>query len=102
MNVKVFRFDPKNDDAPYYKEYQVDINSKDHMTVMTLLEFISNEIDGSLSFYSHSACLHGICGRCAVKVNGKPCLACQKVLDGNDIVIEPLKNEVVKDLVIRN
>ena len=102
MKAKVFRFDPSTDASPYYREYQVEIDPSDHMTVMALLERIADRIDGTLSFFSHSACQHGICGRCIVRVDGKPCLACQTVLNGKDIVIDPIRPDVVKDLVVRN
>jgi len=72
------------------------------MTVMDLLTYIADHLDGSLSFFSHNACLHGIFGRCGVKCNGKAGLACETVLDGSDVTIKPLKKDVAKDLVIRN
>ncbi len=100
MIASIFRFNPNTDTSPYYKDYQLDIDPAEHVTVMALLERIADELDGSLSFYSHSACLHGICGRCTVKVNGTACLACQKILDGNDITIDPIRKNVVKDLVV--
>ena len=36
-----------------------------------------------------------------MKVNGKACLACEKVLTGEDVVIDPLGQPVVRDLVVR-
>lgn len=102
MIVKVFRFDPSLDHEPHYDEYRVDIDPEKKITIMNLLEYISDNLDSSLSFFSHSACRHGICGRCTVRCNGKPCLACTTVLTGEDIVLDPLKADVVKDLVVRN
>ena len=102
MKATVFRYDPSADASPYYVNYQIEIEPSQHITVMALLEMIADRMDGTLSFYSHSACLHGICGRCIVRVDGKPCLACQTVLDGSDIVIDPIRFDVVKDLIVRN
>lgn len=102
MIAKVYRYDPTVDTEPYYKSYEVDVKAEDRMTVMELLLYISENLDGTLSFFSHSACQHGICGRCAVRCSGKPCLACEKVLDGTDVTIEPVRQPVVKDLVVRN
>lgn len=102
MIAKIFRYDPTVDKEPYFKEYEVTIDPEEHMTVMALLEQIAETMDGTLGFFSHSACLHGICGRCAVKCNGKAGLACQMVLTGEDVVIEPARKAVVKDLVIQN
>ena len=103
MTAKVFRFNPLTDKEPYFQEYEIGmkITPEDHVSVMALLEYIADNLDGTLSFFSHSACLHGICGRCGVKLNGKACLACQTVLDGGDVVIEPMKKDIVKDLVTR-
>ena len=101
MIAKIYRYDPSVDAQPYYQSYEVDVTEKDRMTVMDLLVYIADHQDGSLAFFSHSACCHGICGRCGVKCNGKPVLACEKVLTGEDLVLEPLRLPVVKDLLIR-
>lgn len=101
MTVTVFRFNPETDISPHYDTFQVELKSDSRMTVMNLLEHIGNPLDGTLSFYMHSVCGQGICGRCAVKVNGKVRLACNTVLTGEDVVLEPAKDKVVKDLVVQ-
>ncbi|WP_102050545.1 2Fe-2S iron-sulfur cluster-binding protein [Pygmaiobacter massiliensis] len=102
MTAKIYRFDPTIDKQPHYDAFELDIKAEDCMTVMDLLTYIADNLDGSLSFFSHSACQHGICGRCGVKCNGKPGLACETVLTGEDVTIEPIKADVVKDLVVKN
>ena len=102
MIAKIYRYDPTVDAEPYYQSYQVNITAEDRMTVMDLLIEIADHQDGTLSFFSHSACQHGICGRCGVKCNGKVGLACETVLTGEDVTIDPIKLPVVKDLVVRN
>lgn len=102
MNIKVYRFNPETDAEAYYDKFRVEVRPEARMTVMEILEYIGNELDGTLSFYMHSVCGQGICGRCAVKVNGKVCLACNTVLTGEDIVIEPAGAKVVKDLVVQS
>lgn len=102
MIAKIYRFDPTVDSEPYYKSYEVDVKAEDRMTIMDLFLYISENLDGTLSFFSHSACQHGICGRCAVRCNGRAVLACEKVLEGEDVTIDPVKTPVVKDLVVRN
>lgn len=102
MTAKIFRFDPSVDQAPHYDSFQVEVNPEEKITIMGLLTYIADHLDATLSFFSHSACRHGICGRCTVKCNGKPCLACVTVLSGEDVVIEPVRQDVVKDLVVRN
>ena len=101
MIAKIYRFDPGKDSQGHYDSYEVDITAEERMTVMDLLQYIFDNLDGSLGFFAHSACQHGICGRCGVKVNGKACLACEKVLTGEDVVIDPLGQPVVRDLVVR-
>lgn len=99
MKVKIYRFHPETDGEPHYDTYEVGMKEEDRKTVMDLLEYIGDNLDGTLSFYSHSACRQGICGRCAVKVNGRVRLACNEVLTGEDVVLEPAGARVVKDLV---
>ena len=62
MNVRIFRFDPSVDTEPHYDSFSVEVSAEEKMTVMGLLEYISKHFDSSLSFFSHSACRHGICG----------------------------------------
>lgn len=99
MNVKIYRFNPETDQEARYDTFRVDVSREDRMTVMKLLEYIGDELDGTLSFYMHSVCGQGICGRCAVKVNGKVKLACCTVLTGDDVILEPAGKNVVKDLM---
>jgi len=98
INVKVFRFTPSKDKAGRLKTYQVPL--MEQMTVMDALDYIYENLDQTLSYYSHSACNRGLCGRCTMMINGKPKLACRTVVDG-DLTLRPLKNrKVVKDLVV--
>jgi len=83
MLAKIFRYDPSLNQEPYYDTFEVAVNAEDRTTVMDLLTYIADHLDGSLSFFSHNACLHGIFGRCGVKCNGKAGLACETVLDGS-------------------
>jgi fumarate reductase iron-sulfur subunit len=54
--------------------------------------------DSSLTF--RSGCKSGVCGSCAIKVNGVEKLACKTTIQ-NDSLIEPIKNsKVIKDLVV--
>lgn len=100
MKAKIYRFHPETDGEPHYDTFEVEIRPEERKTVMDLLEYIGDHLDGTLSFYSHSACRQGICGRCAVKVNGRVRLACNEVLTGEDVVLEPAGACVIKDLVI--
>jgi len=103
VTLKAFRFNAETDYLPYYKNYEMEV-SKDEL-VLDLLNRIKWEHDGSFSY--RRSCRHGICGACAIKVNGKPVLACKEnameLLDlfDNELVFEPQsKKRAMKDLII--
>jgi len=72
------------------------------MTVMDILDYIYNNLDHSLAYFKHSSCNQAICGRCLVKLDGKPVLACAKIVDSDAEIIKlsPASSNVIKDLVI--
>src|SRR5258706_14704388 len=80
---------------------EFDVALEDRMTVLDALFRIQREQDSSLSF--RCACRVGMCGTCAMEINGIPKLACQtraRVLDSATIHIAPLPNlPVIQDLV---
>ena len=102
VNVKILRFNPENgDNKPHYQDFTVKADSKEK--VLDLLHRIKWEQDGTLSF--RRSCAHGICGSCAMKINGANMLACEANLSGfrnpTKIVVEPVESlPVVKDLIV--
>ncbi len=103
VTLKAFRFNAETDYLPYYKNYTMEVG-KDEL-VLDLLNRIKWEHDGSFSY--RRSCRHGICGACAIKVNGKSVLACKEnameLLDlfNNELVFEPQsKKRAMKDLII--
>ena len=69
-----------------------------NLTLLELLSYIKIEIDSSLAF--SSGCRSGVCGSCAVRVNGKEMLACAYKPNDGDI-IEPLRYApLLRDLVV--
>jgi succinate dehydrogenase / fumarate reductase, iron-sulfur subunit len=102
MKVKVYRFNPNKDQEAYFQKYELPITKEERFTVMDILKYIYEQLDTSLSFYSHSVCNHGICGRCAMKINGKVKLACTCLVEEDEITIEPISHNVIKDLVVNN
>lgn len=75
----------------------------DNQTILDLLTNIQREVDPSLSY--RFACRVGMCGSCAMRVNGKPRWTCRtlvsKVVTNGELRLEPLSNfPVVKDLVV--
>lgn len=78
-----------------------EVPSQDNQTVLDIVSWIQAYADPNLSY--RFACRVGMCGSCAMMVNGVPRWTCrthvQKVLDGNRIEIAPLRNlPVIKDL----
>jgi succinate dehydrogenase/fumarate reductase iron-sulfur protein len=99
VEFKIRRFDPEQKRS-YTSTFEVPIRKG--TTLLDALLYIKDNLDESLTF-RHS-CRMGICGDCAINVNGKPMLACYtQVLDlgENLLTVEPLSNApVIKDLVV--
>ena len=103
VKIKAFRFNAETDYLPYEKTYEMEVG-KDEL-ILDVMNRIKWEHDGSFSY--RRSCRHGICGACAIKVNGKSVLACKEnaieLLDlfNNDITLEPQsKKRAVKDMII--
>jgi len=103
VKFKVFRFNADEDYLPYYEDYDMEVTSEE--VVLDILNRIKWDHDGSFSY--RRSCRHGICGACAIKVNGRSTLACKESMNdmvelfGNELVIEPLsKKRAVKDMII--
>lgn len=90
MNITIQR--SHNDEA---QTYNVELEG---VTLLTLLNHIKTKIDPTLT-YSHG-CRSGVCGSCAVRVNGREQLMCEyKPSDGD--CVEPIRNaRVIRDLVV--
>lgn len=72
-------------------------------TVLDVVTEIQRTQDPTLSY--RFACRVGMCGSCAMVVNGRPRWTCRtrvaEALDGDALVLEPLRNmPVVKDLTV--
>lgn len=103
VTFKVFRFNMETDYLPYYKTYEMDVTSEE--VVLDILNRIKWEFDGSFSY--RRSCRHGICGACAIKVNGKGVLACKErmndliALFGTELRFDPLSEKrAIKDMII--
>lgn len=75
----------------------------DNQTVLDVVSWVQQNADPTLSY--RFACRVGMCGSCAMMVNGVPRWTCRthinKVLDGDAVTIGPLRNlPVIKDLVV--
>jgi len=96
MKVKVFRFDPDEDQSPRYDVY--DVPEKACRSVLDALDYIKDNYDRTLAYYSHQACGKGMCKTCILRIDGKPQVSCQTELH-EGITVEPLTKRVVVDLV---
>jgi succinate dehydrogenase / fumarate reductase iron-sulfur subunit len=97
--VEVYRWNPDSDENPRIDSYEIDLDDCGPMVLDAILK-IKNQIDSSLAF--RRSCREGVCGSCAMNINGKNTLACtQAIADyAGTIKIFPLPHmAVVKDLV---
>ena len=97
--VNVYRWNPSNNQNPRIDTFEVDLNECGPK-VLDILFKIKNEIDPTLTF--RRSCREGICGSCAMNIDGVNTLACTKSIDDvkGDIKISPLPHQpVIKDLV---
>jgi succinate dehydrogenase / fumarate reductase iron-sulfur subunit len=96
---KIYRWDPDTEANPRMDVYEIDLDSCGPMVLDALIK-IKNEIDPSVTF--RRSCREGICGSCAMNIDGTNTLACTKSIDSirGDVNIYPLPHMyVVKDLV---
>lgn len=97
--IRVYRWDPEDEENPRLDTYVIDRDSCGPMVLDALIK-IKNEIDPTLTF--RRSCREGICGSCAMNIDGTNTLACTKGLDEvkGAVAVYPLPHmEVVKDLV---
>jgi succinate dehydrogenase / fumarate reductase iron-sulfur subunit len=97
--VNVYRWSPDDGKNPRIDTFEVDMDNCGPK-VLDILFKIKNEIDSSLTF--RRSCAHGVCGSCAMNVDGVNTLSCIK--SHNDIKgelnIYPLPHlKVIKDLI---
>ena len=95
----VYRWDPDNGENPRIGSYEIDLDDCGPMVLDAVLK-IKNEIDPSLTF--RRSCREGICGSCAMNIDGTNTLACTKPIAEirGDVKVNPLPHlPVVKDIV---
>ncbi len=96
---KIYRYDPDAGANPRLDSYEVDLDTCGPMVLDALLK-IKNEVDSTLTF--RRSCREGICGSCAMNIDGSNTLACLKPIEDiqGEARIYPLPHmPVVKDLV---
>ncbi len=96
---KVYRWDPDSGDNPRVDSYELDLDACGPMVLDALIK-IKNEVDSTVTF--RRSCREGVCGSCAMNVDGTNTLACIKPIEDikGDASVYPLPHlPVVKDLV---
>ncbi|MEY4761041.1 MAG: hypothetical protein RLZZ200_897 [Pseudomonadota bacterium] len=97
---RIYRFDPDSGENPRIDSYEIDMAACGPMVLDALLK-IKNEVDPTLSF--RRSCREGICGSCAMNIDGVNTLACTKACEdvkSAELKIYPLPHmPVVKDLI---
>ena len=96
---KIYRWSPDDGKNPCTDTYEIDLAACGPMVLDALIK-IKNEVDPSLTF--RRSCREGICGSCAMNIDGGNTLACLKPIEEvkGAVKINPLPHmPVVKDLV---
>ncbi len=101
LSVKVWRTDQEEGKEGFFENFSVPLYQS--QTILDLVSWIQQNQDPTLTY--RFACRVGMCGSCAMMVNGEPRWTCRthvnKVLGKYDFIeIAPLRNlPVIKDLV---
>jgi succinate dehydrogenase / fumarate reductase iron-sulfur subunit len=98
-DFRIYRWNPDDGQNPRIDTYTVDMDKCGPMVLDALIK-IKNEQDPTLTF--RRSCREGICGSCAMNIDGTNTLACLKSCEEvkGDVRIYPLPHmPVIKDLV---
>ena len=98
-SFKIYRWNPDDGENPRTDTFDLDLDKCGPMVLDALIK-IKNEVDPTLTF--RRSCREGICGSCAMNIDGGNTLACLKPIEDikGDVRISPLPHmAVVKDLV---
>jgi fumarate reductase iron-sulfur subunit len=100
ITLRLTRYEPEQDEAPRTEDFDVPLH--DNWVVLDGLNYIKDELDGSLAY--RWSCRMGICGSCGMNVDGEPKLTCGTFLSDyapGPVRVEPLANfPVIRDLVV--
>ncbi len=99
VTLSIARFAPEKDASPRFEEHQVDVSEK--ASILDALFALQRGAAPDLAF--RFSCRVGMCGSCAMVVNGRERLTCSTLVKdvGTRLRIEPLRNlPVVRDLAV--
>ncbi|MDZ7826063.1 MAG: succinate dehydrogenase iron-sulfur subunit [Gammaproteobacteria bacterium] len=114
MNVRIYRYNPEIDDAPWLQDHDFEPPGERDLMVLDVLESLK-ERDPTLTF--RRSCREGVCGSDGMNINGANSLACitrvSTVMQGgalpsgqplgasDTLTIRPLPGmPVIRDLVV--
>jgi len=89
LKIRILRFDPRQPETlPHWQTYE--LQDAAGMTLFIALSEIREKLDASLQF--DFVCRAGICGSCAMLVDGRPALACRTLTKnlGAEFTLAPL------------
>lgn len=95
----VYRYDPESKENPHLDTYDIDLDKCGPMVLDALIK-IKSELDQTLAF--RKSCREGVCGSCAMNIDGTNTLACTKSISDiqGPVKIYPLPHmEVIRDLI---
>lgn len=99
--VRIYRWNPYLRTNPWFNIFPLKLNKSSSLMILDVLFTIKNKYDSSLTF--RRSCREGICGSCAMNINGLNNLACLSKISLKNhifITIYPLPHMlVIKDLV---
>ncbi len=100
LKISVLRYNPQDPESvPHMQTYELE--EADGMTLFIALNEIREKLDPSLQF--DYVCRAGICGSCAMLVNGRPALTCRQLTKdlGDEFTLAPLPVfELIGDLSV--
>lgn len=98
-SFKICKFNPLVSFSPYVKNYIYSVTG--FPMLLDVLFYIQSSLDNSLTF--RRSCREGICGSCAMNINGSNTLACIYHIDKRQYtnIVYPLAHmPIVRDLVV--
>ncbi|WNO08573.1 fumarate reductase iron-sulfur subunit [Teredinibacter sp. KSP-S5-2] len=100
LKFNIYRHNPKDENSkPFFQTYEID--EADSMTLFIALSEIRENLDPTVQF--DFVCRAGICGSCAMLVNGRPKLACRTLTKDlpSEVTLAPLPGfELIGDLSV--
>ncbi len=100
ITLKIFRYNPETDKRGHFDTFKLNAEPTDR--VLDMLEYVKAYEDSTLAF--RRSCAHGVCGSCAMRINGVNRLACKtllKDLHSKHVTVQPILGlRVLRDMIV--